>query len=115
MARIEIEAHSIARRFMREQLHDLKGELERQGHAVSFRAPSERDDLPTAGPGFEAALYVGEFLEEDALEAIIAALVARIIPPVRIPTQGGRHRAAIFGPDGRVLRDVLLQEQEPGE
>jgi hypothetical protein len=115
MARIEIEAHRIARRFMHQQLAELRGELEGHGHTVSFRTPTQSRDLPTAGPGFDVALYLGEFLDADALEAIVAALESRIIPPVRIPAQRGRHRAAIFGPDGRVLRDVSLQEEEPGE
>ena len=113
MALIEIEAHSMARAYMHDQLQELKDALNGHGHMVSFRAPTERHDLPTAGPGFDVALYLGEFLENHALEEIVADLAATIIPPVRIPAQGGRHRAAIFGPDGRVLRDVLLQEQEP--
>jgi hypothetical protein len=113
MALVEIEAHSMARAYMHDQLQELAGALNGHGHMVSFRAPTQRDDLPTAGPGFDVALYLGEFLENHALEAIVTALVTTIIPPIRIPAQGGRHRAAIFGPDGRVLRDVLLHEQEP--
>jgi hypothetical protein len=113
MALIEIEAHSMARAYMHDQLGELRGALEGQGHTISFRALSERHDLPTAGPGFDVALHLGEFLENHALDAIVASLVATITPPVRIPAQGGRHRAAIFGPDGRVLRDVMLHEQEP--
>jgi hypothetical protein len=113
MALIEIEAHSMARAYMHDQLQALTAALRGQGHTIAFRAPTERDDLPTAGPGFDVALHLGEFLEHHALDAIVASLVATITPPVRIPAQGGRHRAAIFGPDGRVVRDVLLQEQEP--
>jgi hypothetical protein len=115
MARIEIEAHRVARHFMYAELRELRGELEGHGHTVSFRMPIERRDLPTAGPGFDVALYLGEFLDTDALEAIVAALESKIIPTARIPSQRGRHRAAIFGPDGRVLRDVSLQVEEPGE
>jgi hypothetical protein len=117
MADIEIEAPTIARRYMREQFALLRRELEEQGHMVSFRAPADERAVPTAGPGFQLALHLGEFLDEDDLDAIAGALVATIIPPARIPVYRGRrdHRAEIFGPDGRVLRDVMLEGEEPGE
>jgi hypothetical protein len=117
VALIEIETQSIARRYMREQFQELRRELEEQGHTVSFRAPAEERAVPTAGPGFQVALHLSEFLDERVLEAIIGALVATIVPPERIPVYRGRrdHRAEIFGPDGRVLRDVVLEGEEPGE
>ena len=117
MADIEIEVPSIARRYMREQFEELRRELAEQGHTVSFRAPADERAVPTAGPGFQLALHLGEFLDENVLDAIADALVATIIPPARIPVYRGRrdHRAEIFGPDGRVLRDVVLEGEEPGE
>jgi hypothetical protein len=117
MAHVEIEVHSIARRFMREQFEELRRELQQQGHTVSFRAPAEELAVPTAGPGFQMALHLSEFLDEHVLEAIAGALVATIVPPARIPVYRGRrdHRAEIFGPDGRVLRDVVLEGEEAGD
>ena len=115
MADIEIEAHSIARRYMREQFGELRRELQEQGHTVSFRAPAEEQAVPTAGAGFQVALHLSEFLDEHVLDAIVGALVATIVPPARIPVYRGRrhHRAEIFGPDGRVLRGVVLEGEEP--
>ena len=117
MAHVEIEVHSIARRYMREQFNELRRELAEQGHTVSFRAPAEELAVPTAGAGFQVAVHLSEFPEEHVLEAIAGALVTRIVPPARIPVYRGRrdHRAEIFGPDGRVLRDVALEGEEPGE
>jgi hypothetical protein len=117
MADIELEAPSIARRYMREQFEELRRELAEQGHTVSFRTPVEERAVPTAGAGFQLALHVSEFLDEDILDAIAGALVATISPPARIPVYRGRrdHRAEIFGPDGRVLRDVVLEGEEAGE
>jgi hypothetical protein len=51
MARIAIEAHSVARHFMGEQLEELERELQAQGHTVSFREPIEERGLPTAVAG----------------------------------------------------------------
>ena len=102
---------------MREHFEELRRDLAGQGHTVSFRTAVEERAVPTAGPGFQLALHLSEFVDEPVLEAIIGAVVATIVPPERIPVYRGRrdHRAEIFGPDGRVLRDVMLAGEEPGE
>ena len=103
---------------MGEQLEELERELQAQGHTVSFREPIEERGLPTAGPGFQVALYLGELLEDHVLDAIIGALLTKLLSTLNLPGRARRARrptVAIFGPSGRLLRKVELQEEDEGE
>jgi hypothetical protein len=111
--RLEYERH-------RDLYPALVAELEKRGFEATL------DEPPTQRGGFEFAsaevvVYVGEGLGAVALgvlanaiwDGLKAAAKRRGGHSTLDPEDSGQRRAAILGPDGEVLKEVVLDDNEP--
>ena len=98
----------------------LLAELEKCGFEATLDAPAKQ----RGGVEFASAdvvIYVGEVLGAVALgilanaiwEGLKAAAKHRSARSTLDPEDSGRRRAAILGPDGEVLKEVVLDHEEP--
>jgi hypothetical protein len=109
MATIVIEPSALLRGTASDGLDRLVEDLGQQRHVVTLASVPERRDLRQAAA--DVVIHVLEAIEAHALDALIAALVARLI----IRRRNRPRRAVIYGPDGEVLREVELGgDGDPG-
>jgi hypothetical protein len=98
----------------REQYGVLVRELEEQGHSVELERPMEQRGVPeaTIGEAYALVVQVAGFVDDHLLDAIVGALVARLLSrrEAKLPPR----RAAIYGPRGRILREVELPSEDVG-
>lgn len=110
MATIVIEPSPLLRGTAEDELTALVRDLEARGHPVTLTSAPERRDLGQAAA--DLAVHVLEAVEAHVLDAIVAAVTARLVTRRR-----GRRpkRAVIYGPDGEVLREVDIPADGAGE
>jgi hypothetical protein len=96
----------------REQYDRLVRELEEQGHDVELRRPIEErappGDASGPAPALELAVHIAGFVSDHIVDALVGVLIARLASRLR---RNEPRRVTIYGPDGRVLRELELPSE----
>ena len=111
--RITIEVGPLEAALFEDQHDELQAALVRDGHHVHVEAaPEYRGGLPTQDL-VDVALYLGEEASDVAVEAILVLVGLKLRGLLRIGRGQERQPVVrIFGPGGRVLRQVRVEADE---
>jgi hypothetical protein len=111
--RLEYERH-------RDLYPALLAELEQRGFEATLEEPTnQRGGIELASA--EVVIYVGGVLSAVALDVLANAIWDGLKAAAKRrgghstldPEDSGQRRAAILGPDGEVLKEVVLDDDEP--
>jgi hypothetical protein len=90
---------------------ELLEDLQRRGFDAYLDRPPEQRDAGLSLAAADVMVTVAEHLGDHAIDVILGAVVMYLGGKVRSKRRAKRH-AAIFGPDGELLREVELPDQE---
>jgi len=111
VARVTIETFYGDSDLSAEQYEGLRGELERAGHEVAVRRAPEQKSFEQVAQ--DVALHVAANVDAYVEGAIIGASVKWLRGKAKVGPRRGRLRIArLYGPDGRVLREVELRDAD---
>jgi hypothetical protein len=87
---------------------DLANDLRAKGFGVEIRTPTAKRSLEHAA---DLIIQVSEFARNHVDEVVIGVITAKLANLKRRPKRRSRRTVAIYGPDGKLLREVQLPDE----